>query len=230
MIHAIQDPLVQHVVLVIQLCLTLCNPMDCIHRGSSVHGILQARILEWVAIDFSIVQHIRFIQLAVIWIIRPCRSSDWLSLVLQCLCSSNLYLLNNGLKYKSSDVGNSNKPKRSYKVHPFSEKVQVFNWVNKGKEKFLGSPGSPMIRTWYSHRQGLSSIPGQGAKILQTGRWGKKKNKQMKEWIFYLWKTVKKEKECILVLLLHFKSQKLQSYFVISAYMRIKKKGIKFVQ
>ena len=30
-------------------CLTVCNPMDCSPPGSSVHGILQARILEWVA-------------------------------------------------------------------------------------------------------------------------------------------------------------------------------------
>ena len=36
--------------LVSQSCLTLCNPMDCSLPGSSVHGILQARILEWVAI------------------------------------------------------------------------------------------------------------------------------------------------------------------------------------
>ena len=35
-----------------QLCLTLCNPMDCSPPGSSVHGILQARILEWVAMSF----------------------------------------------------------------------------------------------------------------------------------------------------------------------------------
>ena len=35
--------------LVIQSCLTLCNPMDCSPPGSSVHGILQVRILEWVA-------------------------------------------------------------------------------------------------------------------------------------------------------------------------------------
>ena len=33
--------------LVTQLCLTLCNSMDCSPPGSSVHGILQARILEW---------------------------------------------------------------------------------------------------------------------------------------------------------------------------------------
>ena len=40
-------------VLVTQLCLTLCHPRDCSLPGSSVHGILQARILEWVAISFS---------------------------------------------------------------------------------------------------------------------------------------------------------------------------------
>ena len=40
-------------VLVVQSCPTLCNPMDCNPPGSSVHGILQARILEWVAISFS---------------------------------------------------------------------------------------------------------------------------------------------------------------------------------
>ena len=34
----------------LQSWLTLCNPMDCSPPGSSVHGILQARILEWVAI------------------------------------------------------------------------------------------------------------------------------------------------------------------------------------
>ena len=32
-----------------------CDPMDCSPAGSSVHGILQARILEWVAISFSII-------------------------------------------------------------------------------------------------------------------------------------------------------------------------------
>ena len=37
-------------VLVTQLCPTLCDPMDCSPPGSSVHGILQARILEWTAI------------------------------------------------------------------------------------------------------------------------------------------------------------------------------------
>ena len=38
---------------VTQSCPTLCDPMDCSLPGSSVHGILQARILEWVVIPFS---------------------------------------------------------------------------------------------------------------------------------------------------------------------------------
>ena len=39
--------------LVAKLCPTLCNSMDCSPPGSSVHGISQARILEWVASSFS---------------------------------------------------------------------------------------------------------------------------------------------------------------------------------
>ena len=57
-----QGPMLQHkelysifcvCMLVSQSYLTLCDPMDCNLPGSSVHGILQARILEWVAIPFS---------------------------------------------------------------------------------------------------------------------------------------------------------------------------------
>ena len=38
---------------VAQSCLTLSDPMDCSPTGSSVHGIFQARVLEWGAIAFS---------------------------------------------------------------------------------------------------------------------------------------------------------------------------------
>ena len=37
----------------LQLCLAIWDPMDYSPPGSSVHGILQARILEWIAIPFS---------------------------------------------------------------------------------------------------------------------------------------------------------------------------------
>ena len=40
-------------VFITQLCATLCDSKDCSPSGYSVHGILQARILEWVAIPFS---------------------------------------------------------------------------------------------------------------------------------------------------------------------------------
>ena len=39
----------------LQLCPTLCDPMDCSLPGSSAHGIFQARVLEWGAIAFSVV-------------------------------------------------------------------------------------------------------------------------------------------------------------------------------
>ena len=43
----------QPVLFIIQSCLTLCDLTDCSPPGSSVHGTLQARILEWVAISFQ---------------------------------------------------------------------------------------------------------------------------------------------------------------------------------
>ena len=38
---------------VVQSCLTLSDPMDCSLPGSSIHGIVQARVLEWGAMAFS---------------------------------------------------------------------------------------------------------------------------------------------------------------------------------
>ena len=47
-----QVPCYECCCLVAKLCSTLCSPVDCSPPGSSVHGISQARILEWVAISF----------------------------------------------------------------------------------------------------------------------------------------------------------------------------------
>ena len=44
-----QDTITLYCTKSLQSCPTLCDPMDCNLPGSSVHGILQARILEWVA-------------------------------------------------------------------------------------------------------------------------------------------------------------------------------------
>ena len=48
---------------VVQLCLTLSDPMDCSPPGSSVHGIFQARLLEWGAVAFSDVRVQRALKL-----------------------------------------------------------------------------------------------------------------------------------------------------------------------
>ena len=46
---------------VIQSCPTLCDPMDCSLPGSSVHGIFQARVLEWGAITFYNIRGLDFL-------------------------------------------------------------------------------------------------------------------------------------------------------------------------
>ena len=61
--------MVQAYMLSFQLCPTLRDPMDCSPAGSSVYGILQARILEWGAISFSsLPRH----QIQVSWIAGGC--------------------------------------------------------------------------------------------------------------------------------------------------------------
>jgi len=52
LLHAWEVTLAVGCVLVVQSCLTLCDPMDYSPTGSSVHGILQARILEWDVTSF----------------------------------------------------------------------------------------------------------------------------------------------------------------------------------
>ena len=74
--------------LVSQSCPTLCNPIDCSLPGSSVHGISQARILEWAAISFSRGSFLPrdWIHISCIsggfftnWATREACSSSWLS-------------------------------------------------------------------------------------------------------------------------------------------------------
>ena len=63
----VNDPM--HATL-LQSCPALCYPMDCSLPGFSVHGILQARILEWVAIPFSRGSSPTRDQILVPWIVR----------------------------------------------------------------------------------------------------------------------------------------------------------------
>ena len=63
-------------VLVSQSCLTLCNPMDCSPPGSSVHRILQLRIVEWVTMPSSRgsswprdQSHLSYVSCIVMWVL-----------------------------------------------------------------------------------------------------------------------------------------------------------------
>ena len=65
----------------LQSYLTLCNPRDCSPPGSSIHGILQARILEWVGMPFSkrssqpreqVLFCFVFLTTSTIWEVPPC--------------------------------------------------------------------------------------------------------------------------------------------------------------
>ena len=66
---------------VAQLCLTLSNPMDCSPPGSSVHGIFQARVLEWGAIAYSIKITSQFnfgyMNKCILWQLLPTFSTVW---------------------------------------------------------------------------------------------------------------------------------------------------------
>ena len=66
--------------IVTQSCLALCDPMDCSLPGSSVHGILQARILEWVDISFSTYRENRPIYLICLYPQISLERLQWRSL------------------------------------------------------------------------------------------------------------------------------------------------------
>ena len=55
---------------VAQSCPTLSDPMDCSLPGSSIHGIVQARVLEWGAIAFSLVHHKPMNRIPKVWLAR----------------------------------------------------------------------------------------------------------------------------------------------------------------
>ena len=95
---------------VAQSCPTLCDPVDCSSPGSSVHGILQARVLEWVAISFSRGSS------------RP-RDQNWVSRiagrhfnlwVFGLWCDTNLHIGSYSATYQLIWAGNFNKPRLQY--------------------------------------------------------------------------------------------------------------------
>ena len=67
---------------VVQLCLTLSDPVDCSLPGSSIHGILQARVLEWGAIAFSVRHTTVGKSKMAVWggLTNSCEKNGWRSL------------------------------------------------------------------------------------------------------------------------------------------------------
>ena len=78
---------------VLQLCPTLCNLMDCSLPGSSVHGIFQAKLLEWGAIAFSDLSLIKCLFRNTLW-----ENSEW-----NCVWSLNVTL--NMIKQVLKEMG-----------------------------------------------------------------------------------------------------------------------------
>ena len=82
-------------VLVAQLCPTLCYPTDCSPPGSTIHGYLQARILEWFAMPFSISKW-KPLLLALVCILSSHRYCG--------LCNQSLFPLGTGYTKAQSEV------------------------------------------------------------------------------------------------------------------------------
>ena len=118
----------------VHLCPTLCDPMDCSLPGFSVHGILQARILEWVAIPFSRRSSQRRDWTRIfctagrfftVWDTKGRRNSPQPS-VLQCLFRVHTLSANRGADFSIQSVRNeidkdlvSSKRSRLFPLHMF---------------------------------------------------------------------------------------------------------------
>ena len=110
---------------VAQSCPALCDLMDCSPPGSSIHGVFQARILEWVAISFS-------------------RGSTWprdrihVSCTCVCVCVC-VYINHFALQQKSAQHCESNTIK---KCNPQKKKM----WTTWRKEKSIGIRKNSSVR------------------------------------------------------------------------------------
>ena len=118
-----------------QSCPTLCNPMDCSPPGSSIYGIFQVRLLEWVAISFS--RGIFLTQGS-----NPC---------LLCLlhCRWILYSLSNSISAKKTDLIIKLSALRHFRSWIYSVVERLKIWNQTSKFQF---PGSSWLwkNTWIS--------------------------------------------------------------------------------
>ena len=114
---------------VAQSCLTLSDPMDCSLPGSSVHGICQARVLEWVAIAFSMPWVYTYLQTQVVYI--KCRQLFVCQPYLNTVVLKNKFLVHSrnlvhgGCLYQCSG-GETPDPRCPYHLHVFIWLCLVF--------------------------------------------------------------------------------------------------------
>ena len=140
-----------------QLFLTLCDPLDCSPPGSSVHGILQARILEWVAISSSR---------------GSSQPRDWTHIsCISCISRRILYHWVTTMMIKSKIRNRlclyGEKKEINTRLNIFSMEVE--------NDKCQDLPGSPVIRTSPSNAENPGLIPGQGANKIWHALGPKKK-------------------------------------------------------
>ena len=103
--------------MLLQSCPTLCSPMNCSLPGSSLHGILQARILEWVAMP------------------SPRGSScprDW-------TCISYISCIGKQILYSQGHLGS---PHYLHNLKQSMINFLLIKWIKKGM--FIGTQGSPL--------------------------------------------------------------------------------------
>ena len=167
--------------LVVSLYLTLCNPMDHSPPGSSVHGILQARILQWAANGFS-----NFCVKVSVWVCpKFCMEHTYINIKYVVVC----------LKSESGHpkIHVATLLPRTSLILPSLDKITIFHWVlllhvmkpvNFRRWILLfkiGERGISSAFQWLglssSTSGSMGSISGQGTKILHATWHGQKINK-----------------------------------------------------
>ena len=125
----------------LQLCLTLCYPMDCSPPGFSVHGILQARTLEWVAISSP----------------RGSSQTRDQTLVTYVSCMAGRFCITSAIKEGSPNIS------VLLSIFPASLAPVVGPRVplqSSGTDALWGSPGGAVVKNLPCNAENRGSIPG----------------------------------------------------------------------
>ena len=135
----------------LQSCPTLCNPMDCSPPGSSVHGILHARILEWVAIPSSRrsswprvrthVSHVSYWQMHSLPLAPPGKPIAYMNVAKSLKKDNRVFRARNGYCESIKDplLGSKYLPIRSIRLFTFQRFINQIRkkWNNIFKHSIL---------------------------------------------------------------------------------------------